>query len=51
MRRHVQAVGDEGDGAEQEAADDFHRHHDPAQGNDAPGPTLVALVALAEEDM
>jgi hypothetical protein len=51
MRRHVQPVGDECDRAEQQAANDLRHHHGRAKRNHNPGAALVALVALAQEDV
>jgi len=46
---HVQAVGDQGDRAEQQAADDLRDHHGAAEPDYRPGLALAGLVALAEE--
>ena len=51
MRRHMQAVGNERDRAEKQAADDLRDHHDAAERDHHPGAAFVALVALAEKDV
>jgi hypothetical protein len=51
MGRHVQAVGDQRDRAEQQAADDLGDHHDGAQHDHRPGAALVLVMAFAEEDV
>ena len=51
MGRHMQSVGDERDRAEQEPADDLGSHHEAAQRDHRPGAALVALVAVAQEDV
>ena len=48
---HVQPIGDERNGAKQQAADDLGDHHQSAQNNDCPGPTLTALVIGTEKDV
>ncbi|CDW96374.1 hypothetical protein THICB2_790003 [Thiomonas sp. CB2] len=48
---HVQAVGDQGEGAEVQATDDLNHHHDAAQGDHPPGFVCVSVVALAQENM
>src|SRR6516162_6269420 len=47
MRRHVQAVGDERDRAEQNAAGDFGDHHEAAQRDHQPGAPLVRSTLLS----
>ena len=49
VRAHVHAVGDEGDRAEHQAADDLRDHHDPAEPDDRPCLALALFVSLAEE--
>ena len=49
MGAHVQAVGDERDRAEQQAADDLGDHHRPAEPDHRPRLALALLVSLAEE--
>ena len=49
MRAHVQAVGDEGDRAEQQAADDLGDHHGAAEPDHRPGLAFALFVPLAEE--
>ena len=49
MRAHVQAVGDQRDRAEQQAADDLGDHHGAAEPDHRPGLALAFLVPLAEE--
>ena len=51
MRAHVQAVGDQRDRAEQQAAGDLQRHHRAAQPDHRPGALLGVFMALAEEDV
>jgi hypothetical protein len=48
VRRHVQAVGDQREGAEQTATDDLHCHHDAAQPDDRPHPAGVTVMPRAE---
>ncbi len=49
MGRHVPAVGDERDRAEQRAADDLGHHHDRRQRDHAPGAPLMRAVMLRRE--
>ena len=51
MGAHVQPVGDQGDRAEQQAADDLGDHHGAAEPDHRPGAALALLMALAEEDV
>jgi hypothetical protein len=51
MGAHMQPVGDQGDGPEQEAADDFCQHHAGAEGDHPPGTALGLIMVLAEEHM
>ena len=51
MRAHVQAVGHQGDRAEQGAADDLQRHHGPAKRDHDPGAAFRVLVSLAQENV
>src|SRR5215472_13944527 len=49
MRGHVQAVGDEGKGAENGAADNLGNHHQATQPDNGPGPARVSIMPAAEE--
>ena len=51
VRAHMQPVGDERDGAEQQAADDFRDHHGAAEPDDRPCLALAFFVSLAEKHM
>jgi hypothetical protein len=51
MRRHVQAVGNKRDRADQQTADDLDAHHHPAQADDDPGATFVLIVTRTEIDV
>ena len=51
VRRHVQAVGDQSDRAEQQPAGDLNQHHGPAKPDHDPGAALVASVTFAEKDV
>src|SRR5215470_9535013 len=46
---HVQAVGDQSDRAEPDAADDLSDHHGGGDADDDPGLALVVLMSIAEE--
>jgi hypothetical protein len=47
VRRHMQAIGDERDRAEHEAADDLGNHHHGAKPDHHPGSALGSLMAGA----
>jgi len=49
MGRHVPAVGNERDRAEQGAADNLGDHHESGERHDAPSAPLVLIVMRAEE--
>jgi hypothetical protein len=51
MRRHVQAVGDQREGAEQTATDDLRCHHDAAQPDHRPRPAGITVMPRAEENV
>ena len=49
VRAHMQTIGDEGDRAEHQAADDLRDHHRPAEPDHRPGLALALVVSLAQE--
>ena len=51
VRAHMQPVGDERDGAEQQAADDFRDHHGAAEPDHRPCLALAVFVSLAKKHM
>src|ERR1700723_1754630 len=51
MRRHVQAVGDERDRAEEQAADDLRNPNHGTERDHNPGAAFVAIVACAKKDV
>jgi len=51
MGRHVQPIGYQGDGAEEDAAHHFQRHHGAAQPDHGPGLPLRVGMPFTEKDM
>ena len=46
VRAHVHTVGDKGDRAKHQAADNLRDHHDAAEPDDRPRPALAFFVSL-----
>jgi len=51
MRRHVQAVSDEREGAESDSAADFDQHHRGAESDDSPRFSFVLRMPSAKKDV
>jgi hypothetical protein len=47
----MKSVGNQGEGAKNDAADDFQHHHGAAEADHGPGLTLGTRVPFTEEDM